>query len=92
MKDVNVDGAALIARACRETRVPRLIHASSMRAIPDAISELSRSKAEGERRVREEYPDATIIRPASIFGTQDRLINGIGRTNSSSFAKSSFHL
>ena len=80
MKDVNVDGAILIARACREAKVPRLIHTSSIRANLDAISEFSRTKAEGEQRVREEFPNVTIIRPSSIFGTQDRLINGIGRT------------
>lgn len=79
MKEVNADGAADIAKACKEAGVPRLIHASCLRANLNALSEYSRTKAEGENRVREIYPEAVIIRPATIFGTQDRLINGIGR-------------
>jgi NADH dehydrogenase (ubiquinone) 1 alpha subcomplex subunit 9 len=80
IRDVNVDGAQAIARACKEAGVPRLIHVSGMRAAPDAISEYSRTKAEGEERVRTEFPDAVIVRPSTIFGTQDRLVNGIGRS------------
>lgn len=44
MRDVNVEGAALIARACREAQVSRLVHLSSMRASPEAVSEHSRTK------------------------------------------------
>lgn len=47
MRDVNVEGAVAIARACREAKVPRLIHVSCMRAFPDAVSEYSRSKVGG---------------------------------------------
>lgn len=80
MKNVNVEGAVAIARACKEVGVPRLIHVGSMRAsLSEAISELSRTKAVGELRVQETFPYATIVRPATIFGTQDRLFNGIGR-------------
>lgn len=79
IRDVNTDGARSIARACREVGVPRFIHVSGMRATLDAASEYSRSKGEGEARVREEFPEAVIVRPSTIFGPQDRLINGIGR-------------
>lgn len=82
MREVNADGAADIARACKEFGVPRLIHTSCLRASLNALSEYSRTKAEGEDRVREIYPEAVIIRPATIFGTQDRLINGIARNPS----------
>lgn len=44
MKDVNVDGAVAIARACQEAKVPRFIHTSSLRATTDALSEYSRTK------------------------------------------------
>lgn len=80
MKEVNVEGAGAIARACRETSVPRLIHTSALRARAGALSEYSRTKAAGELEVLRDFPDATIVRPATLFGTLDRLFNGIGRT------------
>lgn len=80
MKEVNVEGAGAIARACREASVPRLIHTSALRARAGALSEYSRTKAAGELEVLRDFPDATIVRPATLFGTLDRLFNGIGRT------------
>ena len=71
MKNVNVEGAVAIARACKEVGVPRLIHVGSMRAsLSEAISELSRTKAVGELRVQETFPYATIVRPATISGNR----------------------
>lgn len=82
MQQANVEGAGAIARACKEADIPRFIHVSALRAHPEAASEFSRTKAAGEREVLREFPLATVVRPATIFGTLDRLMNGIGRTAS----------
>lgn len=79
MYDANVEGAARIAKVCKELGIGRFIHASALRASKDAPSEWSRTKYYGELEVLREYPLATIIRPATIFGVYDRLLNGIGR-------------
>lgn len=49
MHDVNVDGAAAIAQACRDASVARLVHVSSLCAHASAPSEYSRTKARGAR-------------------------------------------
>ncbi|XP_022212744.2 NADH dehydrogenase [ubiquinone] 1 alpha subcomplex subunit 9, mitochondrial [Drosophila obscura] len=80
-KDVNVTGAERIARICREAGVERLIHLSSLNveANPKTLyvkggSQWLRSKYEGELRVRDAFPNATIIRPADIYGSEDRFL------------------
>jgi len=53
------------------------VHVSSLGASVDASSQWQVSKAVGERLVREEFPSATIIRPATMFGDEDRFLNRI---------------
>jgi len=75
-KEVNVDIAARIARIAANTpSVKQLIHVSALAADPNSNSEWARTKYEGELAVREAFPGATIIRPATLFGVEDRFIN-----------------
>ena len=75
--DVHVDGAARIATAAREAGVPRLIHVSALNAAAGSPSRFYQTKFEGEQRVREAYPDATIVRPATMYGYEDRFLNNM---------------
>jgi len=80
-KDVNVEGARLIARISKECGVKRLIHFSNLNANPHpkAVilaegSEQLKTKYEGELAVRQEFPEATIFRPADMWGQEDRFL------------------
>merc|ERR1712241_977451 len=82
MEEVHVDGAERIARLTRECGVQKLIHVSSNNAHPAPTpvfmrggSEFLRTKYEGEVRVRDVFPDATIMRPAEMFGFDDRFLH-----------------
>lgn len=68
-------------RACREAGVEKLIHVSALNGSerPDPIilkhgSKFLASKYRGEQAVRDEFPDATIIRPSDIYGQEDRFL------------------
>ncbi|XP_003390219.1 PREDICTED: NADH dehydrogenase [ubiquinone] 1 alpha subcomplex subunit 9, mitochondrial-like [Amphimedon queenslandica] len=73
--DVHVQGSRVIAEAAKKAGVKRLIHFSALGASKDSPSKFLQSKAAGEEAVREVFPDATIIRPAAIYGREDRYFN-----------------
>ncbi|CAJ0910198.1 736_t:CDS:2 [Entrophospora sp. SA101] len=78
MKQINVQGAAIIAEVCREEGVDRLVHVSALNADINSQSEFFKTKALGENAVREIFPDVTIVRPSIVFGYEDRFLNRMG--------------
>lgn len=74
-QEANVDIPRTIAELCTEMQIDNLIHVSSLAADPNSGSEWARTKYEGEQAVKAAYPWATIIRPAQIFGYEDRFLN-----------------
>jgi NADH dehydrogenase (ubiquinone) 1 alpha subcomplex subunit 9 len=71
--------AERIAKVCADVGVPRLIHVSHLNASPDSTSAFYRSKYAGERAVRDAFPEATIVRPAGLYGPEDWLLNAMAR-------------
>jgi uncharacterized protein YbjT (DUF2867 family) len=51
------------------------VQISAIGADAGAASAYARSKAEGERRVREAFPAATILRPSIVIGPEDGFFN-----------------
>ena len=70
-----------IARLAKEAGVKSFVHVSALSASHDSKSAWSRSKALGEEAVREEFPGAIIVKPATVFGAEDRFLNMIGEVN-----------
>lgn len=77
--DVNGTFPGVLAQVCADYGVERLVHVSALGATFDAPSAFSRSKAVGEDAVREAFPEATILRPATMFGDEDKFLNRIAK-------------
>lgn len=74
---VHAKGAATIAKVAADCGVPRFVQVSHLNASPNSTSQFYQSKYEGEQLVKEVFPDATIVRPATMFGHEDRLLNSM---------------
>lgn len=79
--DVHVKGARRLARIAKQAGVEKFIHLSSMNVTPNPEpiltkegSKFLKSKYYGELAVREEFPEAVILRPADVYGQEDRFL------------------
>jgi uncharacterized protein YbjT (DUF2867 family) len=72
---VQAQGATRIARMAAKNGVANMVHISAIGADAASESEYSQSKAHGEAGVLEHMPNAVILRPSVIFGTEDEFFN-----------------
>ncbi|KAI4208705.1 MAG: hypothetical protein LQ348_000026 [Seirophora lacunosa] len=75
LEDVNVEGAERIAEAVAKYDIDRFVHMSSYNADKNSKSEFYRTKGRAEEVVRSIFPETTIVRPAPVFGFEDKLLN-----------------
>lgn len=75
LQALQADGAGIAARAAAGAGAQAFAYVSAIGA--DAESEVSyaRSKGDGERQVLAAFPSATILRPSTLFGEDDKFIN-----------------
>lgn len=69
------DGAGLIAKACKNAGIDRLVHVSAIGADAESPAQYARTKAEGEALVREQLRNVIIMRPSIVFGPEDEFFN-----------------
>lgn len=74
-ESIHVSAAGAIAKAAADAGVKQLVHVSALGASPQSASLYARSKAAGEEAVKAAFADAVIVRPAAVFGPQDRFFN-----------------
>ncbi|MDF2496137.1 complex I NDUFA9 subunit family protein [Sphingomonas sp.] len=72
---VHVDGPQALAKAAQAAGVEALVHISAIGADAEGESYYARTKGEGEAAVREAFSAATILRPSTVFGPEDKFIN-----------------
>ncbi|KFI24024.1 complex I NDUFA9 subunit family protein [Nitrosococcus oceani] len=74
---IHEEGAERVARRAGEAGIRRLIHISGIGVDPASASKYVRARAYGEQRVREIFPNATILRPSVMFGPNDAFLNSL---------------
>uniref|UniRef100_A0A803W7K9 NADH dehydrogenase [ubiquinone] 1 alpha subcomplex subunit 9, mitochondrial n=1 Tax=Ficedula albicollis TaxID=59894 RepID=A0A803W7K9_FICAL len=74
-EDEFVNIPQIIAQISKEAGVEKFIHISHLNADMRSPSKYLRNKAVGEKIVREEFPDAVILKPSEMFGREDRFLN-----------------
>lgn len=72
---IHRDAAEALAKAAMNAGAQNFVHVSALGASQNSSSLYARSKAEGEARVREAFPAATIFRPSLMFGPEDNFFN-----------------
>ncbi|ORX44267.1 NAD(P)-binding protein [Hesseltinella vesiculosa] len=83
--DVHVKGSRALAEIAADAGVSRFIQVSALNASEDSPSKFLQTKAKGEKAVKEVFPEATIVRPAIMWGHEDRFLNRIANTSGDSF-------
>jgi len=73
--EVQDEGAGRVARLAAKAGARRLVHISAIGADAESEAEYARTKAAGEAAVTEVFPDAVILRPSIVFGTEDEFFN-----------------
>ncbi len=74
-EELHVEGAGRIARIASEMGVERMAHISALGADSDSDSVYQKTKAAGESAVLGHMPNAMILRPSVIFGSEDGFFN-----------------
>lgn len=72
---VQAEGAGRVARIAAELGVQRLVQLSAIGADAGSDSAYAQTKAKGEAAVQAAFPQAVILRPSVIFGTEDQFFN-----------------
>jgi NADH dehydrogenase (ubiquinone) 1 alpha subcomplex subunit 9 len=77
IRSTNAIGPGRIAKIAAECGVSQFIQVSHLNASKLSPSKFYQAKAEAEELVKEAFPTATIIRPATMFGYEDKLLTNM---------------
>lgn len=72
---VQAEGPERAARLANEAGVERFVLISAIGADAESPAQYARTKAAGEAGVLGHYPQAVILRPSIVFGTEDQFFN-----------------
>ena len=72
---VQDEGARHVAEAARVAGAKAFVHVSAIGADANSPSVYARTKAAGEKAIKEVFPDAVILRPSVVFGPEDEFFN-----------------
>ena len=76
---IHKEAAKNIAQISKAMDVTKLIHISALGVEKATTCYYAKSKFAGETEVLKSFPDATIIRPSIVFGSEDNFFNQFAR-------------
>ncbi|MEE4200950.1 complex I NDUFA9 subunit family protein [Erythrobacter sp.] len=68
-----------MARIAQNSGALGFVHVSAIGADANSPTAYAKSKAEGERRVLDAFPQASVLRPSIVFGKDDEFLNMFGQ-------------
>ena len=74
-KKLHTDIPEKLAVLAKKNGVKKFIHISSIGANPESDSKYSKSKGIAEFKILEVFPEAVILRPSIVFGSEDKFFN-----------------
>lgn len=74
-ESIQNQGATLIAKRAMAAQVGHFVHVSAIGADTHASSVYARTKGLGEDGIRAAFPNATILRPSIVIGSEDQFFN-----------------
>ncbi|KAK9470538.1 uncharacterized protein V1510DRAFT_383043 [Dipodascopsis tothii] len=80
IRQANVESTRRIAEAAAKFGVDRFVQVSSFNAAADSPSEFLRTKFEAEQVARAIIPHTTVVRPAVMYGFEDRYLRFLSRS------------
>ncbi len=72
---IHCDVPEKLAILAQNAGVKKFIHISSIGADEKSDSDYARSKGIGENKILDAFPDAIILRPSIVFGSEDQFFN-----------------
>ena len=70
-KNIHSVFPSLLAKLCKEYKLSQFIHLSALGVDKAIDSNYARSKLEGEKKILENFPLATILRPSIVYSSSD---------------------
>ena len=70
-KNIHSVFPSLIAKLCKEYKLSQFIHLSALGIDKAVDSNYAQSKLEGEKKILESFPLATILRPSIVYSSSD---------------------
>ena len=74
-RQIHSDAPEKLAILAKEIGVKKFIHISSIGADQKSDSNYAKSKGIGETKILNAFPDAIILRPSIVFGSEDQFFN-----------------
>ena len=70
-QNIHVNFPSIISKICNENNLDQFIHISALGIDQAEDSKYAKSKLDGEKKIKENFEQATILRPSVIYSVDD---------------------